>query len=126
MGTRHKAGHGVIAVAVMLLLAVGPAGANPQGGQVTGGSATIGNSSPIQLDIVQSTDRAVIDWKSFNIAVGERTQFHQPAPSSWTLNRVNAPDPSTIAGYLGANGGLVLSIRAESCSRRARRLTSTA
>jgi filamentous hemagglutinin family protein len=93
---------------VWLLLAVGPAGANPQGGQVTGGSATIGNSSPIQLDIVQSTDRAVIDWKSFNIAVGERTQFHQPAPSSWTLNRVNAPDPSTIAGYLGANGGLVL------------------
>jgi len=93
---------------VGLLLAVGPAGANPQGGQVTGGSATIGNSSPIQLDIVQSTDRAVIDWKSFNIAVGERTQFHQPAPSSWTLNRVNAPDPSTIAGYLGANGGLVL------------------
>src|SRR5262249_6394901 len=27
---------------------------------------------------------------------------------SWTLNRVNAPNPSTIAGYLGANGGLVL------------------
>src|SRR5205823_14928302 len=63
-----------------LLLAVGPAEANPKGGQVTGGSATISNSSPVQLDIVQSTDRAVIDWKSFNIAVGERTQFHQPAP----------------------------------------------
>src|SRR5947207_4194503 len=91
-----------------LLLAVGPADANPKGGQVTGGSATISNSSPVQLDIVQSNDRAVIDWKSFNIAVGERTQFHQPAPSSWTLNRVNAPDPSVIAGTLGANGGLVI------------------
>ncbi|MBV9017015.1 MAG: filamentous hemagglutinin N-terminal domain-containing protein, partial [Alphaproteobacteria bacterium] len=91
-----------------LLLAGGSANANPLGGQVTAGSATIGNSSPAQLDIQQSTDRAVIDWQSFNIAVGERTQFHQPAASSWTLNRVNSPNPSTIAGYLGANGSLVL------------------
>ena len=91
-----------------LLLAGGSANANPQGGQITAGSATIGNSSPAQLDVTQSTDRAVIDWQSFNIAVGERTQFHQPAASSWTLNRVNAPNPSTIAGYLGANGSLVL------------------
>ena len=64
--------------AAALLLAVGPARANPQGGQVTGGSATIANSSPLQVDIVQSTDRAVIDWKSFNIAVASAPSSTSP------------------------------------------------
>ncbi len=91
------------------ILATLPVGlANPKGGQVTAGSATISNSSPIQLDIVQSTNRAAIDWQSFDIAVGERTRFQQPSAAAMTLNRVRAADPSTIAGHLSANGSLVL------------------
>ena len=91
------------------ILAMLPAGlANPKGGQVTAGSATISNTSPVQLDIVQSTNRAVIDWHSFDIAVGEHTAFQQPSAAAITLNRVHAADPSTIAGRLSANGSLVL------------------
>src|ERR1044071_8103141 len=61
--------------------------ANPKGGLVNAGVATIQNTSPTQLDIVQKTNRAVIDWQSFDIAVGERTNFQQPSAASMTLNR---------------------------------------
>ncbi|HEX3881015.1 MAG TPA: filamentous hemagglutinin N-terminal domain-containing protein, partial [Stellaceae bacterium] len=85
-----------------------PADANPAGGQVTAGTATIATPTPTVETINQSTQRAVIDWKSFNIAVGEKTQFVQPSASAMTLNRVLAADPSTIAGQLIANGSIVL------------------
>lgn len=81
--------------------------ANPEGGQVVGGSATI-ESSGKKLDVHQHTDRAVIDWRSFDIQVDEHTQFHQPSSSAKALNRVNSPDPSRIAGKLSANGNVIL------------------
>src|SRR5712692_7575377 len=99
----------VTGLTVSAILATLPEGlANPKGGQVAAGSAMVSNSSPVQLDIVQSTNRAVIDWQSFDIAVGERTKFQQPSAAAMTLNRVHAADPSTIAGQLTANGSLVL------------------
>jgi filamentous hemagglutinin family protein len=94
--------------AVVLSAAVAPAYANPKGAEIVGGSATINQTSPTRLDIVQSTDRAAIDWQSFNIAPSEQTNFRQPAASSVTLNRVQAGNPSEIAGRLTANGGIVL------------------
>src|SRR5215469_7429167 len=96
------------AVAGALSVTVVPAAANPKGGQVSAGSAAITQTSPTQLDIVQSTNRAVIDWQSFSIAPGEGTNFQQPAASSVTLNRVQPGDPSVIAGRLTANGQVVL------------------
>jgi filamentous hemagglutinin family protein len=105
----RRAGTGLTALAGTTLVVVSSVGmANPKGGVVNAGTATIQNTSPNQLDIVQSTNRAVIDWQSFDIAVGERTNFQQPSAASMTLNRVHAPDPSTIAGQLNANGSLVL------------------
>jgi filamentous hemagglutinin family protein len=85
-----------------------PAAANPRGGQVVAGSASIVQTSPARLDILQSSDRAAIDWRSFNIAPSEQTNFRQPAASSVALNRVQAGDPSVIAGRLTANGSIVL------------------
>ena len=99
----------VTALAGTALLAISSVGmANPKGGVVSAGTVTIQNASPTQLDVVQTTNRAVIDWQSFDIAAGERTNFQQPSAASMTLNRVHAPDPSTIAGQLNANGSLVL------------------
>jgi filamentous hemagglutinin family protein len=95
-------------VAGALSVTVAPASANPKGGQVSAGSATISQTSPSRLDIVQSTDRAAIDWQSFSIAPNEQTNFQQPAASSVTLNRVQPGDPSVIAGKLTANGQVVL------------------
>src|SRR4051812_33171559 len=108
-GRVRASGAAVSALAGTAIVAASSAGlANPKGGLVNAGVATIQNTSPTQLDIVQKTDRAVIDWKSFDIAVGERTNFQQPSAASMTLNRVHAADPSTIAGQLNANGSLVL------------------
>lgn len=81
--------------------------ANPEGGTVSGGSASI-TTTPKTVDIHQSTNRAIIDWRSFDIAPDETTQFHQPTTSSVTLNRVNSANPSTIAGNLQANGNVIL------------------
>lgn len=81
--------------------------ANPVDGVVSGGAATIEESGK-NLNINQTSDRAVIDWRSFNIEADEATRFNQPSASSMTLNRVNDMNPSRILGTLSANGNLVL------------------
>lgn len=80
----------------------------PTGGTVVGGSATITQTGNSQLTVNQSTDRGVIDWRSFSIGQGNRVDFIQPGRASVTLNRVTGPDPSIIAGALNANGQIVL------------------
>jgi|GEM_PF-1486443 len=81
--------------------------ANPEGGTITNGSATI-TASGKRLDIHQASDRVVIDWRSFDIESDEITQFFQPSSSAVALNRVNSPDPSYILGTLKANGNIIL------------------
>jgi filamentous hemagglutinin family protein len=98
---------GYLIIASLLLANVKHAHANPEGGVVASGAADIvGNGN--NLDIYQQTDRAVIDWRSFNIAEGEHTQFHQPGSQSMTLNRVNDMNPSSIQGRLTANGNVII------------------
>lgn len=87
---------------------VGPAGANPVGGVVVGGHASILQPSPSLTQINQSSQRAVIDWRSFSIGVGEAVRFNQPSTGSATLNRVVGNDPSSILGSLSANGHVYL------------------
>ncbi|WP_372623361.1 filamentous hemagglutinin N-terminal domain-containing protein [Falsiroseomonas sp.] len=84
-----------------------PANAAPQGGQVVAGSASIAQSAA-RTRIDQSSQRAAIDWRRFDVGREHRVQFNQPNPGSWTLNRVNAPDPSVIAGRITANGGIAI------------------
>src|SRR5258708_38086052 len=91
-----------------LALAGAPARANPTGGTVAGGSATIVQTAPNRVDVIQSSDRAVIDWKGFSIGSGERTNFQQPGPGSVALNRVTGPDASRIEGQLTAHGHVVV------------------
>ena len=82
--------------------------ANPQGGKVVGGNATITTPSAAQTVIQQNSDKAIINWDQFNIDFGEHTKFIQPSAGSVTLNRVVGNDPSKILGRLSANGKLVL------------------
>ena len=89
------------------MLAATAAFANPVGGTVSAGSASI-SSSGTTLDITQTTDKAVIDWRSFNIAAGETTKFIQPSSSSIMLNRIGGGNPSQIFGHLSANGEIIL------------------
>ena len=80
--------------------------ANPNGGTVAQGSATF-NSAGSTLT-VQTSDRAFINWQSFNIGLGETTTFVQPSSSSIVWNRINDPNPSQLLGTLNANGYVVL------------------
>lgn len=86
---------------------VSVAQANPQGGQVVGGSATIVEAGKT-LDIHQQSARAVIDWRRFDIAPDEHTRFHQPSASAIAVNRVKDGNPSSILGKLSGNGNVVL------------------
>lgn len=81
--------------------------ANPQDGVVSDGAANI-NTVGDTLYVDQSTDKAVIDWNSFNIDANETTQFNQPSSSAITLNRIGDTSPSQIFGTLTANGNIVL------------------
>lgn len=84
------------------------AGANPQGGQVVAGQATISQQGK-RLDVHQTSNRAVIDWREFNIAVDEHTHFQQPSAQAIALNRVNSLGPSSVSGRLTANGNVIIS-----------------
>jgi filamentous hemagglutinin family protein len=78
----------------------------PQNPSVTSGSATF-TSQGSQLTI-QTSDRAFINWGSFNIGAGASTVFAQPNASSVVWNRINDPNPSQILGHLDANGYVIL------------------
>jgi filamentous hemagglutinin family protein len=92
-----------------VLLGSGPAQAFdanslPTGGNVTGGSATIATSGNT-LTVNQASNRAIIDWRNFNIGANAQANFNQPGTSSIAVNRVNgSTDPSHIDGGLHANG----------------------
>jgi len=81
--------------------------ANPNGGVVVGGSATINQAGPVTT-INQATDRAIINWQGFSIDRGELTQFNMPSTTSAVLNRVTGGNPSSILGALQANGQVYL------------------
>jgi len=81
--------------------------ARPQGGQVVAGQASI-SQSPTTTTIDQSSQRAAVNWTSFNVGSSQTVDFQQPSSSAWTLNRVTGADPSQIAGHIEANGNIVL------------------
>ncbi|MBU4508240.1 MAG: filamentous hemagglutinin N-terminal domain-containing protein [Gammaproteobacteria bacterium] len=96
------------AVSLLVMLACGSvAMAQPTGGVVTSGNATIAGPSN-QLTITQTTPNAAINWQGVGIAAGESVRFVQPDSRSIALNRVVGNDPSAIHGNLSANGTVFL------------------
>lgn len=81
--------------------------ANPTGGTVVAGQASIGSSGSLTT-IQQQSASAVINWQQFGIGAGETVQFLQPSASAAVLNRVIGGDPSSILGNLTANGRVFL------------------
>ncbi|PKO65023.1 MAG: filamentous hemagglutinin [Betaproteobacteria bacterium HGW-Betaproteobacteria-16] len=99
---------GLNALAASLMMACGiTAFAQPVGGVVSAGSATIGGT-PGAMVITQTTSNVAINWQSFGIQAGESVQFVQPGTGSVAMNRVTGPDPSNILGSLSANGKVFL------------------
>lgn len=89
-------------------LAAPPPGELPTGGNVVAGSASIGSAGNT-MNINQATQRAVIDWNTFNVGSAAQVNFNQPSASSATLNRVLDNNASHIAGRITANGQVVIS-----------------
>ena len=81
----------------------------PQGANVVSGQATVTQTAPNALSIGQTSNRAVLDWNSFNIGSQASVQFTQPSASSVVLNRVLDTNPSQILGRLSANGQVFIS-----------------
>lgn len=72
------------------------------------GTASVTSSSPGQMSVLQTTQNAVINWRSFSIGAGGQVTFVQPNAQSIALNRVTGSDPSVILGSLNANGRVFL------------------
>jgi filamentous hemagglutinin family protein len=79
----------------------------PQATFVTSGQASQAVSGST-LTINQFSDRAVLNWKSFNVGADAAVQFKQPGAASIALNRIFQNDPSRILGKLTANGQVYL------------------
>ena len=60
----------------------------PTGGQVAAGQATISQPNGSTMNINQASQRAVLDWNTFNIGQGNTVQFQQPNAQAQALNRV--------------------------------------
>jgi filamentous hemagglutinin family protein len=83
----------------------------PTGGVVNTGTATITQTvtpTTAALGINQSSQRASIDWNTFNVGSAATVNFNQPNASAVTLNRVLDANPSQIFGKINATGQVYL------------------
>lgn len=79
----------------------------PTNGQVASGTAAI-NQSGSAMTVTQSSQKAIINWQTFNIGSQASVNFQQPGASSIALNRVPVGSPSEIDGHLTATGQIFL------------------
>lgn len=93
--------------AAVLLALSGVAQAMPEGGEVVAGEASITVSGGT-MNVQQSTQRAVINFQSFDVASQETVNFHQPNSDAVVLNRVVGSNLSEIHGTINANGQVYL------------------
>jgi len=76
----------------------------PQGGQVVGGSGSIGSPGGGAMEITGNGGNLAIDWDSFNIAQGETVNFKNMQA---VLNYVTGSQRSEIFGKLNGSGAHV-------------------
>jgi filamentous hemagglutinin family protein len=95
------------ALSVAMCMMFSFAHAEPTGGNVVAGSATI-NTNGSDTTINQSSQSAILNWQSFDIAAHESVRFVQPNSSAIALNRVLGADATQIMGNLSSNGRIFL------------------
>ncbi|MHC4675770.1 MAG: two-partner secretion domain-containing protein, partial [Planctomycetota bacterium] len=74
----------------------------PEGAQVVNGEVSIQQSA--YNTTITASDKAVINYSSFDIAQPETVQFIQPSTRASVLNRILSANPTNINGTLLANG----------------------
>jgi filamentous hemagglutinin family protein len=94
-------------VLLLLALNIETALAAPVDGRAVQGAVSITYNPPV-IRIVQQTEDAVVQWRSFNLAVGERLEIVQPSQNSRLINRVISGGLSDIRGNIQSNGQIFL------------------
>ncbi len=98
---------GIAAPAPRALPAAPAANALPTGPQVAAGQASV-TANGSQMTVHQGSDKAILNWQSFDIGANAGVRFVQPGSGSVALNRVLGNDPSRIYGQLQSNGKVFL------------------
>jgi hypothetical protein len=97
-----------LSILVVTVFTVSVSYSNPVLNNVTSGNVSV-TQSGATTTVNQGSQQAIINWNSFNIGTGEKTQFVQPNASSVALNRINPTQgASQIYGSLSANGRIIL------------------
>ena len=110
-----SAASGVVATVALSFSLTGGANAQappainqlPTGGTVVRGTATIQQTATAQaaaMVVNQTSQRAVVNWNTFNLGSAASVNFVQPNAQAVTLNRVNDSNPSQIFGRITSNG----------------------
>ncbi|MCV6163863.1 filamentous hemagglutinin N-terminal domain-containing protein [Pseudomonas aeruginosa] len=105
-----REGRFVLAASSTLMFAIASinaAMAAPTGAQFNPNEIKISQQGKTTL-IDQSTQRAIINWKGFDVSADEAVRFNQPGVTSSTLNRVTAGQESVIAGGISAPGQVII------------------
>ena len=95
------------------LAALAPPAVNqlPTGAQVASGAVSFSQTqtaTAASLAITQTSDKAIVNWQSFNVGANAKVNISQPNTSSVLLNRVQQANPSQIFGQINANGQVLL------------------
>ena len=75
------------------------------------GQATISQASTATsatMNVNQTSQRAVVNWDSFNVGKNAQVNFNQPNQNAVILNRVTGANASVIEGAVKANGQVIL------------------
>ena len=90
--------------ALAVIALASPVGAqSPQSPTVAAGTVSVSRQGSTTV-VTQTTEKGVVDWRSFSIGSNEAVRFDQPGRSSVTLNRVTGSEASRIDGALSATG----------------------
>ena len=81
----------------------------PQQGVIQSGEGTISYLDADTLDVNQLSDKLVVDWGSFDLALGKTVNFFQPSLTASILNNVVGGGISHLNGNINANGIVWLS-----------------
>jgi len=95
-------------LATGLLVCSANSWALPTGEQLVAGQAAVSTPNAGQMQINQSSQKAVINWQGFSINPAEAVNIQQPNAQAALLNRVVGQDASQIQGQLNANGQVYL------------------
>ena len=83
----------------------------PTGGSISSGDVIFtseGSPTAPVLNINQSSQKAVLNWNSFDVGSQSTVNFNQPNTSSSTLNRIHSQSASEIHGRINATGEVLL------------------